>query len=126
MTIEQQTNLPIRVDELIGKTGEFKKEGCRLVQIGCTKTEEGFEINFSFDKDYSFRNIRISVQQDTVIPSISGIYWGAFIYENEIHDLFGLTISGINIDFKGTLYKTSVKYPFSSHKFSEDDPCQSR
>ena len=32
------------------------------------------------------------------------MYWNAFIYENEMHDLFGIQVRGMNIDFKGTLH----------------------
>ena len=40
------------------------------------------------------------------------MYWGAFIYENEMHDLFGIPVRGMNIDYKGTLIRTAVRYPF--------------
>jgi ech hydrogenase subunit D len=40
------------------------------------------------------------------------MYWNAFIYENEMHDLFGIQVRGMNIDFKGTLIRTAVKHPF--------------
>ena len=126
MTIENQTIIPVEVSELVSRVQKMKDEGNRLVQIGCTGVEGGYEINYSFDKDYTFKNLRILVKQDTVVPSISSVYWGAFIYENEIHDLFGITVEGINIDFKGTLYKTTVKYPFSVQTFKEDNPCQNR
>jgi ech hydrogenase subunit D len=123
MTIEEQTTIPIDMSELVSHVAKMKNEGNRLVQIGCTKVEEGYEINYSFDKDYKYQNLRILVKQDTVVPSISSVYWGAFIYENEIHDLFGITVTGMNIDFKGTFFKTSVKYPFSIPTVKEDDPC---
>jgi ech hydrogenase subunit D len=41
------------------------------------------------------------------------MYWNSFIYENEMHDLFGIQVRGMNIDFKGTLIRTAVKFPFS-------------
>ena len=49
------------------------------------------------------------------------IYPNAFLYENEIHDLFGVVIKNINIDYRGTLYRTAIKVPFSVEniKFSE-------
>jgi ech hydrogenase subunit D len=49
------------------------------------------------------------------------IYPNAFLYENEIHDLFGVAIKNINIDYRGTLYRTAIKVPFSVEniKFSE-------
>ena len=50
------------------------------------------------------------------IPSISSIYWCAFLYENEIHDLFNVQVDGIAVDFHGHLYETAVKFPFGSTK----------
>jgi ech hydrogenase subunit D len=41
------------------------------------------------------------------------IYPGAFLYENEIHDLFGVTIRHIAVDYLGTLYRTALMTPFS-------------
>jgi ech hydrogenase subunit D len=41
------------------------------------------------------------------------IYPNAFLYENEIHDLFGVSIKDIALDYHGTLYRTSIKTPFS-------------
>ena len=38
----------------------------------------------------------------------------------------GSLFQGINIDFKGTLYTTMVKYPFSVPTFKEDNPCQNK
>jgi ech hydrogenase subunit D len=113
MTMENQTTTNIEVGRLIGCVERFRNDGYRLVQIGCTKAGDLYEINYSFDKDYHFENIRIIVSQDTEIPSISGMYWNSFIYENEMHDLFGIQVRGMNIDFKGTLIRTAVKFPFS-------------
>jgi ech hydrogenase subunit D len=87
MNFEQQTTTPIEVKDLLSRTEQMRKEGNRLVQIGCAKVGDLYEINYSFDKDYVFKNFRITVRQDTKVPSVSGIYWGAFVYENEIFDL---------------------------------------
>ena len=54
------------------------------------------------------------------------MYFGAFVYENEIHDLYGFTVTGINIDFKGTFYRTTIKHPFSVTITKEDDACQNK
>jgi ech hydrogenase subunit D len=112
MTREEQAIIPIDVQKLIGSVEQFRNEGYRLVQIGCTKVGEIFEINYSFDKDFTFKNLRITVTAETEVPSISGMYWGAFVYENEMHDLFGIQVRGMNIDFKGTFIRTAIKYPF--------------
>src|SRR4030042_3298729 len=113
MTSEIPETVPVEVGKLIGKVEEFRDGGYRLVQINCSKVGDVYEINYSFDKDYEFRNLRITVTAETEIPSISGMYWGAFIYENEMHDLFGIRVRGMNIDFKGHLFTTAGNFPFS-------------
>jgi ech hydrogenase subunit D len=121
-----QTIIPITIGDVVAKAEEAKKAGHRLVQIGCTKIGDDFEIIYSYDRDYRMLNYRVTVKHNQTIPSISGVYWGAFVYENEIHDLYGLHVSGINIDFKGTFYKTAIKHPFSVTVTKEDDACQNK
>ncbi len=114
MKIEEQTTTLIDVGKLIGRVEQFKSGGYRLVQINATKVGDLYEINYSFDKDYKFENIRITIPIEMEVPSISGMYWGAFVYENEMHDLFGIQVKGINIDYKGNLIKTTIRYPFGA------------
>jgi len=118
---EPQENTPIGRNDLVGMVAQLYAEGYRLVQIGCTTLPGAYELNYSFDKDYHFKNLRITAAPGEEIPSISVIYPNAFLYENEIHDLFGVAIKNINIDYRGTLYRTAIKVPFSVEniKFSE-------
>lgn len=111
--IEPQEILPTGKSELMGIVAELFAEGYRLVQIGCSTLEGAYELNYSFDRDYRFRNFRITVSPEEEIPSISAIYSNAFLYENEIHDLFGVVVRNINIDYGGTLYRTAIGTPFS-------------
>ncbi|MDD3216302.1 MAG: NADH-quinone oxidoreductase subunit C [Methanoculleus sp.] len=114
MTVnEEQTIINVALEDLTREVEGLQAGGYRLVQIGCTDIGGAYEVNYSFDKDYQYRNLRLTVGPETEVPSISGIYWGAFVYENEMHDLFGIPVVGINIDFKGTFIKTAEKYPFS-------------
>lgn len=110
---EQQEIVPIRVGELVGEAARLYAEGHRLVQISCTTLESAYELSYSFDKGYRLQHLRVTVTQEEEIPSISIIYPGAFLYENEIHDLFGLTVRNIAVDYRGTLYRTKVQTPFS-------------
>lgn len=112
MTIEEQLITDIPVDRLLDEVKSRSDDGSRLVQIGCTRIEDGFEINYSFEKDYRFENLRVTIGEDVTMPSISDIYWGSFIYENEMHDLYGIGVDGMNIDFKGNLIRTSIPHPF--------------
>jgi ech hydrogenase subunit D len=126
MKYEEQPITVITIDELLARTTRFFHDGYRLVHIGCTRLDGIFEINYSFDKDYRFETLRVELLEGGNLPSISSVYFGAFIYENEIHDLFGISVTGMNIDFKGTLYRTTVKYPFSTNTNKEDDSCPGR
>ena len=126
MTIENQQTKEIDLISLIGEVESFKNKGYRLVQMHCTRIEDNFEINYSFEKDLMFKNVRLLIKMDTELPSISGVFWGAFIYENEMHDLFGVTVRGMNVDFKGNLIRTSVRYPFREPVFNGEGPCHER
>ncbi len=73
---------------------------------------ENLRSTTDFDKEYRFENLRLVLQEGGTLPSISAVYFGAFIYENEIHDLFGIMVTGMNIDFKGTLYLYDCQVSF--------------
>lgn len=106
--------IAIQKTELAAKAAEMSKNGFRLVQIGCTLTDV-FEITYSFDKDYDLINMRVSVpKSDAVIPSITEQYLCAFTYENELQDLFGLTITDMKLNFNGNFYQTAFKTPFNA------------
>ena len=46
------------------------------------------------------------------ISSITSIYEVAYLYENEIHDLYGIEIDMMNYDFNGKLFRTVIPTPF--------------
>jgi ech hydrogenase subunit D len=118
--IEQQKMIEISIPELESSVKTMKETGYRLVQIGATTIADGFEVNYSFDKEYHFVNFRVKLAQDqAALPSVSAIYWNAFLYENEIQDLFGIRISGMAVDYHGQFYKTTVKVPFGIVKKQE-------
>ncbi|MFA7563623.1 MAG: NADH-quinone oxidoreductase subunit C [Methanoculleus sp.] len=124
MTVkEEQTIIGVALENLLSEVGKLYADGYRLVQIGCTDIGDSYEVNYSFDKGYRFINLRLTIKPETEVPSITGTYWGAFVYENEMHDLFGIPVTGINIDFKGTFIRTAEKYPLSVTKRG-GDRCQ--
>jgi ech hydrogenase subunit D len=89
------------------------KDGQRLVCISCT-AKDNFELTYSYDKDYKMTNFRVILaKEDAVLPSITKAYFAAFTYENELQDLFGIKVTDLALDFKGTFYKLSVKTPFA-------------
>ena len=98
--------------DLMGKAQKLKDEGYRLVQICATKVD-GFELSYSFDKDMDMTTLRMTIAEDVEIMSISNIFFPAFLYENEMKDLFGVKISNIVLDFNGNLYKVAQKTPMN-------------
>jgi ech hydrogenase subunit D len=112
---EAQLNIPITLETLVGKTTELRQQGYRLAQIGATPLGDTSELNYTFDREGEMINLRLVLQPGhTRIPSISPIYWCAFIYENELHDLFHLQVDGLVLDFQGQFYKTRVPFPFAA------------
>lgn len=100
--------------ELLANALKMKAEDSRLVQICSTRTKEGFDLVYSFAKGYEMTNIIFSVGEDEEVISISDIFAPAFLYENEIHDLFGINIRMMNVDYKGNLYRLSQKTPYKN------------
>jgi ech hydrogenase subunit D len=75
------------------------------------------ELTYSFDRESRLTNLRFQVLAEGArLPSITSIYWCAFLYENELHDLFNVQVDGMAVDFHGHLYETNVKFPFGSTK----------
>ena len=112
--IEEQKLEIIQITDLTDRVKTFSTTGFRLIHMTCAKIEGTMELTYAFDKDYAYESVRLLISDPrTEIPSISSVYWCAFLYENEIHDLFGLTFQGMAIDFKGNFYRVSVKTPFN-------------
>ena len=53
------------------------------------------------------------------------MYWNAFLYENELHDLFGLKIRNIKIDYQGTFYKVAKPAAFAEKPAAPAKPRRS-
>jgi ech hydrogenase subunit D len=123
---QEQTTELISVDALVAKVQALHKQGYRLVQISATRLPDRLELTYSFALEGQIAQFRMHLTEETPrVPSISSIYWCAFLYENEMHDLFNLTVEGMAVDFKGTLYKTAIKFPFGSTKPPSTKPVTS-
>ena len=120
----------IDIGTLIKNVYIMKDEGARLVQICCVKEPAGkgqalfFELHYTFDKGYQLRGYKIRITPETEILSITGIYPSAFLYENEMHDLFGIRVIGINIDYKGTFYKLAKPRPFNPESENSEEAAE--
>jgi ech hydrogenase subunit D len=92
-------------DNLVGAVAKIKVEGYRFVTLSCMQGDENMVVVlYHFDKDLVLKHLRVSVPADRALPSITPVYFAAFLVENEIQDLFGLRFSGLAVDYERTLY----------------------
>jgi ech hydrogenase subunit D len=113
----------ITADVLLGKVRALRDQGYRLVQIGAARLPDSMELTYSFDRENHLANLRLHLPlPEPRVPSISSIYKCVLLYENEIHDQFGIQVEGMAVNFHGNLYKTAIKHPFASLKAPRASP----
>ncbi len=114
---QSPTFITVELDELLDIVADYKERDFRFVQICATTLEDSCEILYSFvdpeTPDGSMTGLVVNVPDGVHVPSITEWYPAAFVFENETHDLFGIHIDGINIDFGGEFYRVSVAYPMN-------------
>lgn len=97
--------ISVSPDDLVGAVAKLKVEGYRFVTLSCMQGDENtFVILYHFDKDFLLKHLRMHVPADGPLPSITSVYFAAFLVENEIQDLFGLRFRGLVVDYERTLY----------------------
>jgi ech hydrogenase subunit D len=104
----------------LAQVEEYHKGGWRLALINASSvlpSEEladgAIDVAWAFAKGTEFETIRERIMPGDEMPSISASFGAAFLYENEIRELFGVNVTGINVDLQGQLYKTAEKVPFA-------------
>ena len=118
----------VGIDELLPHVQALKGFGARFVQMHAERcVDDGsYRLVYTFinvraaqeqiarDGNYAIENLVVEgIDQYQEIPSISSYYPAVFPFENEAHDLFGLVITDMQIDFKGFFYQVSTAEPMS-------------
>lgn len=118
----------VGIDELLSHVQALKGVGARFVQMHAERNvDDGtYRLVYTFinvrvaqeqiaqDGSYAIENLVVEgINQYQEIPSISSYYPAVFPFENEAHDLFGLAITDMQIDFKGFFYQVSTAEPRS-------------
>ena len=116
------------IDELLPHVQALKGAAARFVQMHAERcVDDGsYRLVYTFidvraaqehiaqDGSYAIENLVVEgIDQYQEIPSISSYYPAVFPFENEAHDLFGLAITDMQIDFKGFFYQVSTAEPMS-------------
>lgn len=102
----------VNPENVIDESQKLKFAGYHLMQQCATRTAEGYELVYSFGKALEVCQVKIILTEDQPINSISHVFPCAFLYENEMHDLFGIDIQMISLDYKGSFYRTAIETPF--------------
>ncbi|MDO5861484.1 MAG: NADH-quinone oxidoreductase subunit C [Thermoplasmata archaeon] len=111
--MNQDQNFEVLSPEAVPETAaRLKSEGYRMVQICAITMEGASELVYSFDKDQKLLNLKVTVPFGTPVKSITPSYWAAFVYENEIHDLFDVEFTDSELDYKGNFFRVSTKTPW--------------
>lgn len=118
----------VAIDELLPHVQALKSAGARFVQMHAERSVDdgSYRLVYTFinvraaqehiaqDGSYAIENlVAEGIDQYQEIPSISSYYPAVFPFENEAHDLFGLAITDMQIDFKGFFYQVSTAEPMS-------------
>lgn len=97
--------IPLTLDAVTGVAKECFDDGWRLITMSAVQVgDDSFDIFYHYDKDLVMKHYRLSIPKETVVPSISSVYFAALLVENEIRDQFGICFSDIVLDFGGALY----------------------
>ena len=106
--------IDITPDELLSNVMTLKNNKLRLSQICCAYSNEKLEVLYSFadDNTNDYINLRLTIDKDTDVASITEFYPYAFLYENEMKELFGVNIKMINLDYNNKLYRLHDETPF--------------
>ncbi len=109
---------PIEVNQLLVKVMEMKTRGLRLSQACAAYADGNLELSYSFADDvtYEFITLRVVVDTETEVPSITEIMPMAIFYENEMKELFGVNIKMIQLDYNNKLYRIEEETPFLPKK----------
>jgi ech hydrogenase subunit D len=110
--------IAISADNVVGETAKMKVEGYRFVTLSCVELDEtSVDILYHFDREFQLKHLRLTVSKDSPVPSISPVYFAAFLVENEIQDLFGIRFQGLAVDYDHTLYleEDVKKTPFCKY-----------
>jgi ech hydrogenase subunit D len=89
--------------EMFNRLGELKAQGARLITITALDQGDQIEYVYNFAKDLDVVNLRVKTPRSEAMPSISSVYPSAFLFENELQDLFKIPVAGISVDFGGKL-----------------------
>lgn len=106
----------LSLEELLTRVQTLKHEGMRFVQMCAETTEQGIDLLYTFYDETMQNALNLCVygiDESSRVPSIQGLYFAAFSYENETHDLYGVRFVNMKLDFGGHFFNLATSEPMT-------------
>lgn len=93
----------VEKEHLLQRVEELAAQGMRFITATCIDNGERFDVYYHFDHNLELTHLLVTIDRDEALPSITPVYFCAFVAENEMKDLFGLRVDGLNVDYQGRM-----------------------
>ena len=104
----------VDVDRILDESMIMKNKGLRLSQACAAYVNGRYELSYSFAEEstYQLTTLRTVIDPETEVSSITEFFPYAFLYENEMRELFGVKIQMTKPDYQNKLYRIRQETPF--------------
>ncbi|MEJ5171115.1 MAG: NADH-quinone oxidoreductase subunit C [Fimbriimonadales bacterium] len=119
--VERIEDAPL--EGLLDALRAYRERGARFITASCLDRGERFEILYLFDENLRTVAVRTFLPKGAKLPSITGVYLCGFLVENELQDLFGIEVEGLNIDYRGKFLVTNT---FDAPPLLKETTCELR
>lgn len=106
----------IALSELLMRVQTLKHDGVRFVQMCAEKNaQDDIDLVYTFyDENIEAAvNLIVPIAPGDKVPSIQELYFAAFSYENETHDLYGVRFVNMKLDFGGHFFNLATSEPMT-------------
>lgn len=108
--------IDIPLGELLTRVQTLKHQGMRFIQMCAETTAAGIDLIYTFYDETCDNALNLCVygiDKTSEVPSIQGLYFAAFSYENETHDLYGVRFINMKLDFGGNFFNVACEEPMT-------------
>ncbi len=104
------------LSDLLMRVQTLKHDGIRFVQMCAEKdSQDNIDLLYTFYDETmeNALNLVVPLKPGDKVPSIQEMYFAAFSYENETHDLYGVRFVNMKLDFGGHFFNLAAESPMT-------------
>lgn len=104
------------LSDLLMRVQTLKHDGIRFVQMCAEKdSQDNIDLLYTFYDETmeNALNLVVPLRPGDKVPSIQEMYFAAFSYENETHDLYGVRFANMKLDFGGHFFNLAAESPMT-------------